>query len=521
MKRDTWASRSTFILAAIGSAVGLGNAWRFPGLAAKHGGGAFLLVYLAAMLLLGIPLLMTEIAIGRHTKKAASGAMRIINKKSEFIGWMSIGNGFFIEIYYAAVFAWVILMFGISWKFAGLTGNTEAASNLWAETIKTTGTTSGYGIISVPVLICIVIAWAAAYWCIRNGTTSVGKVVKYTVTLPVICLVILAVKGFTMPGAAEGLAKFFIPDWSAFGDSSLWVDAVGQVFYSLSVAMAIMVAYGSFLKKDSNIAADAMIIAFSDMLVSVLAGIVMFTTMAGVGMLDNISASGIATAFIIYPQAIVSLTDVPWINAAFAFVFYFCLITLAIDSLFSIIEGVSAAISDKFGFNKKNVTRAVVIFDFFVSLVFVTGAGLAVLDIVDNFINSYSLVLTGVLESIALGWFFKTNKILEQINLNTKKFRMPRGWLDVSLKFICPVILSGLFIWNIVSLFRAGGIYGAADGYSLKANIAYGWVVIALICFFGGIVKVVESIRVKRGASPEADLTWDDCYALKEDSEED
>lgn len=521
MKRDTWVSRSTFILAAIGSAVGLGNAWRFPGLAAKHGGGAFLVVYLVAMLALGIPLLMAEIAIGRHTKKAASGAMRVINKKSEFIGWMSVGNGFFIEIYYAAVFAWVILMFALSWKFAGLTGNTEAASSLWAETIKTTGTTSGYTTISVPVLICLILAWGAAYWCIRNGTTSVGKVVKYTVTLPIICLLVLAIKGFTMPGAAAGLAKLFIPDWSALSDSTLWVDAIGQVFYSLSVAMAIMVAYGSFLKKDSNIAADAMIIAFSDMLVSVLAGIVMFTTMAGVGMLDSMSASGIATAFIIYPQAIVSLTNIPWINAAFAFVFYFCLITLAIDSLFSIVEGVSAAISDKFGFDKKKVTRAICIFDFVVSLVFVTGAGLAVLDIVDNFINSYSLVLTGVLESIVLGWFFKTNKILDQINRNTKKFRMPKGWLNISLKFICPVILSGLFIWNIVSLIQSGGIYGAADGYSLKANIAYGWVIIGLICCFGGIIKVVEIIRVKKGASPEADLTWDDCDKLEaEESEE-
>ncbi len=252
-----------------------------------------------------------------------------------------------------------------------------------------------------------------------------GKVVKYTVALPVICLLILAVRGFTMSGAMAGLAKFFIPDWAAFSSASLWVDAIGQVFYSLSVSMAIMFAYGSFLDQKSNIAVDSMIIAFSDLFISILAGIVMFTTMSGVGMLNSMSSSGIVTAFIVYPQAIVSLTTVPWINAAFAYIFYFCLITLAIDSLFSIVEGASTAISDKFKIDKRRTTLTLCIVDAVIGLFFVTGAGLAWLDIVDNWANSYTLVLTGVLEAVVVGWCFKTSKVLEQINLNTQKFKMP------------------------------------------------------------------------------------------------
>ncbi|MBP3702474.1 MAG: sodium-dependent transporter, partial [Lachnospiraceae bacterium] len=115
-KRGSWASRSTFILAAIGSAVGLGNAWRFPGLAAKYGGGAFLFVYVIALLILGIPLLMMEISIGRHVKKGAPGAFRAMNKKTEWVGWAAVANAFIISTYYAVVFAWVLLMFGISYK---------------------------------------------------------------------------------------------------------------------------------------------------------------------------------------------------------------------------------------------------------------------------------------------------------------------------------------------------------------------------------------------------------------------
>ena len=507
--REKWSSRSAFILASIGSAVGLGNAWRFPGLAAKYGGGAFLFVYLIAMLVIGIPLLMMEISIARYTRQGAPGSMRALNKKAEGIGWIAVSNGIGISIYYAAVFAWVIMMFFLSYKFMGLTGNTEAASSLWAETIKTTGTTDGFNTISWPVLGCLILAWVLCYVCIRNGTTSVGKVVKFTVSLPVICLLIMAVRGIMMPGAMSGFAKLFIPDWTALSDSNLWVDAIGQVFYSLSTSMAIMFAYGSFLNKDSNIVIDTLIIAFSDMFISILAGIVMFTTMAGVGMLDDMSASGIATAFIIYPQAIVKISDSSVFNMIFAFIFYFCLITLAIDSLFSIIEGISTAVSDKFKLNKKKTTLIICVVEGILSLIYVTGAGLAVLDIVDYFINSYTLIITGVLEMIAAGWFFKTTRILEELNRNTGKFKMPSWWFLPSIRFISPVVLVGLFVWNVVNLVKSGGIYGAGDGYSLKANIIFGWVIVALILCSGLIIKLIVRIKSSSGYK-EDDRNWDD-----------
>ena len=400
-------------------------------------------------------------------------------------------------------------MFIMSFKFMGLTGDTEAASSLWAKTIKTTGTTSGWTTIAWPVLICLLIAWALCYFCIRNGTTTVGKVVKYTVSLPVICLLVLAVRGFTMPGAMNGIAKLFIPKWSALSDSNLWIDAIGQVFYSLSTSMAIMFAYGSFLDSKANIAVDSIIIAFSDMVISVLAGIVMFTTMAGVGMLDNMSASGISTAFIIYPQAIVKLSGSGVVNMLFAFVFYFCLITLAIDSLFSIVEGVSTALSDKFNLNKKKTTLTLCIIEGVLSLIYVTGAGLAVLDIVDYFINSYTLLITGILEVIVAGWFIKTSRILEQINRNTKGFKMPGWWFLPSIKVVSPIVLSGLFIWNLVNLIRSGGVYGADSDYSLKANILFGWAIILLILLSGLIIKIIVRAKQKSGYQEDS-RKWDD-----------
>jgi Na+-dependent transporters of the SNF family len=508
-KRDSWGSRSQFILAAVGSAVGLGNAWRFPGLAAKHGGGAFLLVYLLAMLSIGIPFLMMEISIGRKMHRGVPGAFRAIKKPTEAVGWFAVSNAFVISVYYAVVFAWVIMMAFASYKFAGLTGDSATASGIWADMIKTTGTTSGYGTISFPVLGCLVLAWILIYACIRNGAGTVGKVVKYTVFLPIICLVILCVKGFFMSGTMAGLTKFFVPDFSSLSSADIWIDAIGQVFYSLSIMMAIMVAYGSFLKEDSNIAKDAIIIAFSDFAISVLSGIVLFTTMSGTGQLDNMSASGIATAFIIYPQSIVLLTNSGVANAIFAFIFYFCLCTLAIDSAFSIIEGVSTAVSDKFHLSHKKTTLAICIIASILSLWFVTGAGLAWLDIVDNWCNAYSLILVGILEAVTIGWLFDPKKVLKEVNRNTTGFKMPAWWFVLSIKILAPVALTGFFIWNIVSLVKSGGIYGASDGYSLAANIIGGWLILALCIFSGFIVKIVEKSLAKKGYQPDDDV-WED-----------
>ena len=506
-QRDTWASRSTFILAAIGSAVGLGNAWRFPGLAAKHGGGTFLLVYLVALFAMGIPLLMMEISIARKFRKGAIESMRGINKKAEFIGWAATSNAFVIVTYYSVVFAWVLLMVFCSGQFADMTGNSEAASQVFFNVTQTTGLISGISI-PIPVLIALIAAWGLIYFCIRDGASSVGKVVKYTVFLPVLLLLIMAVKGCMMSGAAEGLRRFFIPDFAAFGDASLWIDAVGQVFYSLSIMMAIMFAYGSYLDESSNLAEDCFIIAFSDAAISVLSGIVMFSTMGGVGMLDSMSSSGIATAFIIYPQAIVNLTSIGWVNALFGVIFYMMLVTLAIDSAFSIVEGVSASVADKFKVSPKKVTVVICGIAAVISLVYATRAGLAWLDIVDNWTNQFNLIVIGIMECIAIGWCFNLDKVLAQINLNSKKFRMPRIWFRVSIKIISPFCLFILLVWNVYSLFIKNGGHYNAD-YPIWAEIVAGWVVTGFVFLSGLIAKVVINHMKKKGFEEE-EIIWKD-----------
>jgi NSS family neurotransmitter:Na+ symporter len=349
------------------------------------------------------------------------------------------------------------------------------------------------------------VSWLLIYYCIRDGAASVGKVVKYTVFVPVILLIVMAIKGIMMPGAVAGLKQFFIPDVSAFADSSLWIDAIGQVFFSLSIMMAIMFAYGSYLDDGSNIAVDTIIIALSDMAVSVLSGIVMYSTMGGVGMLDSMTASGISTAFIVYPVTIVNLTSNGTVNAIFGVIFYLMLATLAIDSAFSIVEGVSASVADKFRLDRKKTTIGICCVAAVISLVYATRSGLAWLDIVDNWTNQFNLIFIGILEALAVGWGFGTKRVLDEVNRNTKNFKMPAWWFSTSVRFVAPALLIIIFVWNVVSIFRNGGIYG----YTAWAEIIAGWFITFLVLISGFIIRKIVEAKEKKGFV-EPDETWDD-----------
>ena len=239
---------------------------------------------------------------------------------------------------------------------------------------------------------------------------------------------------------------------------------------------------------------------------TVLSGVVMFSTMGGTGMLGDITASGIGTAFFVYPTAIVNLTGIGWLNAAFGAIFYLMLITLAIDSAFSIVEGISAAISDKFHLKPKTVTIAVCAISGLISLVFITQAGLAWLDIVDNWTNQINLILIGILECIAIGWTFNLRKVLVEVNRNAKRFKMPFVWFAASIKFVSPLLLAGLFVWNMITLFSTEGGYG---GYPLWAQIVAGWAVSVLVFASGFIAKGVIA-KMKKNGYTEDEIVWKD-----------
>ncbi len=506
MEREQFHSRSSFILASIGSAVGLGNALRFPGLCALYGGGAFLLVYTGAMVLIGIPILCMEIALGRQKKTGVPGVLRNIFPKGEWVGWASTANSFVISTYYSVIFAWILLMIFAVIPVGGMDAG-EASHYFTEEVIQATHSVyldNGGWKSSFWLLAALIAAWGLIYYCIRNGAASVSKVVKYTVIVPVLLLLVLAVRGIFLPNTVDGLKALFIPDWNALKNPHLWINAIGQVFFSMSIMMGVMFAYGSFLDEDSNVALDSLVIAGADLAVSLLSAVVLFTTMYGFDIKID-TASSIGIAFSMYPAAFTQMTAYPWLNAVFGMVFYLALASLAVDSAFSMIEAAATPLSDAFALPKPRVTIGVTLVSAVISLFFITRAGYSWLNIVDNWANTFNIVVIGFLECVIIGWLFSPDQVLEQINRNTGRYRMSRWWFVGGIRYLAPFLLIAFLGWELSGMIQNGLRY---ESYPLYAQAIGGWLVSGLVFGSGFVVNALRknlAVRESKKHSPEDD----------------
>ncbi|MCF8008663.1 MAG: sodium-dependent transporter [Halanaerobiales bacterium] len=473
MQRDRWNNRTAFVLAAIGSAAGLGNAWRFPYMAYSNGGGAFLIPYFVALLTAGIPLIVLEFSMGQKTQRGAPGALAKVSRKFEGFGWWAVLAGTIITSYYAGVMAWawdyLAGSFTLGWA-------NDAGTYFYEEVLQISSGPGNLGGFSIPVLIGLIVTWIAIYFILKNGAQSVGKVVYITVPLPIILLGILLIRAVTLPGAVEGINYFLQPDFTQLLNPSVWIDAYSQVFFTLSLGFGIMIAYASYMPEDSDIINNALITVFANSGISFMAGIAVFGTLGYMAQtqgvpISEVATAGVGLAFVVYPNAISLLPGGPMVIGLFGFVFFAMLLSLGIDSAFSIVEAGVAAIKDKWGGTKQKVTLYYSLFLFVVGLLFVTKAGLYWLDIVDHYVNTYGLVFAGLTESIIVGWFYKPNELRNYFNsVSEYKFG---NWWNVMVKFITPLVLTVLLISNLITDITAP--YG--DGaYELKYLFYGGWI---------------------------------------------
>lgn len=483
MAQERFKTRGGFILACVGAAVGLGDSLRFPGLCAKYGGGAFLLIYFVGLILIGIPVLNAEIALGRRFRAGAPRCMAGLNRRAEPLGWASCFNSLIVALLYAGILAWIIAMLVKIVPLCRASGSlthAQTGNYFFEEVLGSSGA-------SPLVLICIVAAWALMYFCLRGGAGSLAKTAKLTVLIPIVLLTFLAVRGLLYENSGEALYALFVPDFSAFGDAELWLNAIGQVFFSLSVLVGIMPAYGAYLPEKTNVFRDSMIIAFTDFFISVLSSVVLFTTLYGCGLQGDISQSGIVTAFMVYPTAITVVFGAgnTVMNSIVGILFYLSLAMMATQSSVSMVEAVANPLAERFGLNKKRLVRAICAVGAVICIIFATPAATYFLDIADHFANYFNILLLGVAECLLLGLNARRLNLAGEINLYTKRLKMPRGPLIFSLKYLSPAALSFLSLWGIYHLiFVEKMLYG---GYPLWAQAVFGWLV-SLTVFTSGLV---------------------------------
>ncbi len=473
MKRLRWTSRKIFLFAAIGSAVGLGNVWRFPYLVHEYGGGAFLIPYLIALFVLGIPLLILEFAIGQKLQKGAIDAFKTVHHRLRGIGFSAIFAGFVVVVYYAVVMAWCLLFFINSFK-AELPWAEDAKGYFYGSVLQITDSINIIGGINWQVFFALLAVWVMIYFSVWRGVKSVGKVVSITMPLPIVLLVILFIRAVTLDGALTGVYYYLKPDFSALLSAEIWLAAISQIFFTLSLSFGIMVAYASYNEETQDVTADAYTTAITNSAISLFAGFVVFAvigymaTETGVSVKDAV-ASGPGLAFVVFPKA---LSLMPWASF-FSAIFFLTLLSLGIDSAFSLVEAVNTVVADRLTHVPlKKVAFYVCALAFAMGTIFTTRAGLYFLDIVDHFITSFGLVLVGIFECIAIGWIYKADKLRKYINSvsghNTGK------WWNYCIKYIIPLALTLLVIIQFFTEIKAN-----YEGYPDWA-IAIGWFVVAV-----------------------------------------
>ncbi|MCH8004107.1 MAG: sodium-dependent transporter [Nanoarchaeota archaeon] len=483
--RDRWPSRTAFIYAAIGSAVGLGNIWRFPFLAEKFGGGAFLIPFLIALFVAGIPLLILEFAIGQKIQKGAVDSLASIKKKLSGLGWWALFTAFIVISYYVVIMSWSLIYlfasFGVQWS-------EDPESYFFNNVLQISESVDSIGTIVPAVFIGLLISWILIYFCVWKGVRSVSKVVMWTVPLPIILLFVLLIRAFTLDGAMIGIVEYITPDFSALFDTEVWIAAVSQVFFSLSIAFGVMIAYSSYNKKGSDISKNAFTVGIADTVIAIIAGFVVFGTLGfmaeqqGVAF-DEVVASGPGLAFIAFPQA---LSLMPF-GTIFSILFFITLFTLAIDSAFSLVEAVNIVISDKIKMKKQYIALIVCTLGFLAGIIYTTNGGLFILDVVDHFVTNISLIVIGILECIAVGWIFGAKKMRSYIN-KVSDFKIG-AWWDTTIKYIIPISLAVILALQLKREFVEN--YGGYPDWAIL--IGWGVVLVPLAIAFSIPQRTVKS----------------------------
>ncbi len=483
--RQQWSSKAGFILSAIGSAVGLGNIWRFPYVLYSNGGGAFLVPYFVAIFTAAIPLLILEYMLGNKMRGSSPLALARTRKGFEWIGWLPSFVAGFIVLYYSSILSWALNYFVFS--FTGAWGD-DPDTFFFQKFLHLSDNPLQMGSINVPVLIGLVIMWGASYFvCSKNVDKGIEKANKILLPLMFIIILIIVAKGVTLPGASLGLNALFTPDWNMVRDPKVWLAAYGQVFFSLSVAMGIMVTYSSYLPKKSDLVNTAFVTGLANSAFEFTASIAVFAilgymaTTQGVGV-DKVVTDGIGLAFVAFPKGFNLMAGV---GGILGILFFACLVFAGFTSFISLLEAFSAPLIEKFGFKRKKLLGVVCLVGFLLSTVFATGAGLYILDIVDYVCNNFGLVVSGLLEAIAIGWLFGVSSFQDYAN-RYSYFKAGTWWV-VCVKFIAPIPLIVNLTMTIFSLFSTG--YGGYSGLALGlyGGGCIGIAIILSIIFHRGI----------------------------------
>lgn len=486
--REHWSARSGFIFAAVGSAVGLGNIWRFPYVAYENGGGAFLLPYLIALVTAGLPLLFLDYIVGHKYRRSAPLAYQQITPKAQALGWWQVMVCLFIGLYYASVLAWAAsyMYFSFGQKWQADPEHFFMQQYLQSNTFQN-GNVSSFSFEIIPHLFFPILGmWALVllilYLGVKRGVELSNKIF---IPLLVGLFLILVIQAVRLPGAAQGLNAFFTPNWQAMTNYKVWLAAYGHIFFSLSVGFGIMVTYASYLGKRSNLTGAGLVVGLANSSFEILAGIGVFSALGfmahaqGVPVKDVVSG-GIGLAFIAFPKLITSLGAAgDW----FGFLFFSSLVFAGITSLVSVMEVPISAFQDKTGCSRKKAVLGIGGGTAILSIaLFSTSNAIALVDIIDHFINNIGIVLGALISIVLVSWLLRS-RLQQFAEYSNAMSSIPLGRLwRVLLTVVTPLSLMVALGLTLQGLLTSG--YG---DYPVWLVAGFGWGSL-LLCLIGALL---------------------------------
>ena len=440
-QRSSFTNRLGFVLAAAGSAVGLGNLWRFPYLAAKYGGGIFLLIYVILAVTFGFALMVTEISLGRKTRLSAIGAYKALDKRFGFLGVLSCVVPFIITPYYCVIGGWVLKYFTV---FLTNQASEAAGDTFFNGFISQT---------SAPVIFFLVYLLLTMVVVAMGVEGGVEKVSRIMMPLLVVMTVVIAVYGMMQPGAMEGVVYYLKPDFSNFSATTV-LAAMGQLFYSLSLAMGIMITYGSYMKEDAKLVTSVYQIEMFDSGIAFMSGLMIvpavFTFSGGS---EEALGKGPSLMFVTLPKVFEKMKFGTVIGA----VFFLLVLFAALTSSISLAETLVSIVQDKLSISRKKacllISVVLVAVGVPVSLgfgpwSFLAPMGMTLLDFFDFISNSVLMPIVALLSCIFVGYVIKPKVVIDEVEKNGR-FAI-KGFYTVIIRYVAPVFLVAILVFAIM-----------------------------------------------------------------------
>jgi len=454
--QNEWGSNLSFMLAMIGSAVGLGNIWRYPYVLYAQGGGVFYIPYIVAVLLMGIPFLILEYGVGYNYKSSFAKAVKKIHTKFEFLGWLIPVSVYMIMIYYSAILGWGGIYFILSfYKGWGSDPKNYFVSELLQSTDKLSGLTHFIPVIAIAMLVGWAIIWYISHKDLEKG---LGKVSKILVPLLFGIMVFIVIYSLTLSGASIGLKALFNPDWSQLLSFDIWMAAFGQIIFSLSLGMSIAFTYASYTKNDTDLVTNSLSIAIANCTFENFAALGVFSILgymskqSGLGIKDLVKTQGAGLVFIVYPEVLNVLGKIAVLIGP---LFFITVYLAGLTSILSTIEPLSFSIQNKFGWSRHTTMTILCAVGAVISLLYATAFGEFLLGVVDTFINQIAILIGVVLECVAFAWIFDAKKLIVFLNERSKSLKLGKWWLYI-VKIILPVFIIVIWVGGLITVIKDG-----------------------------------------------------------------